>query len=413
MGIDLSIILNSAWDLDEYRIPSLAHRHRMDSDIPPRHSQLSQTRDIERIIFPAHLKDTIIELFNRPIPSHERCRICGAMKSPIIVLNKLIMTQMCVSCGFPEDTVDEWMAGFGILVAYLCTRVGVLRLNKLALRWPKFMIEDYIMTPTEIDLARGELAHQLGSNSLPKVLSMVQIGNQLQMLESAHYRSPYSTLLLPRVHNVAGVISFPSLWYKGIEFTPYFIEPRVGSVIAKYHPVTKFVNRVAKEWDMVVNKESTDTRELHYVPKSSNQFFTKPFSRIPINVTWTWDLQGTKLTLRCSDGTLILPSKTFVNGMSFVNPTSKWHIIRAPSKMTSVTYNDAKRAKASITVEGTIVYKGGYKQYAKCMMGLITLIRDSLLQMDRHTLCTFRVLKKDATWQGGVKRSVEEVEMLG
>lgn len=346
----------------------------------------------------------VVKLFNQPIDTQSVCSKCNQCMLPMIILNIVKRNDICMFCGIHEDVVDTWHKPSDVLICYVMTRSGVVRLNRLAVINPLMMTDHYTVTPAVIQRARNNLARKLGMTIMPKSLSLMTVGKDAYVVETGIIPNNNNFVnVLPYVNNHMGIICVHTMWVSNMKLTAWFIEPRIASVSATYSPINRQIRAAADKWEI----DEITTKPMQTLSRQYNQLFTEPFSTLRAIISWTWDMQGTKFMISTANGKHMLPSHKFINTMYFLKPTARWIIIRSSSRMTSVTINASSKSRASITIEGTITYKGSSRHYPECMLGLITLLRDSLLMMQPSMLASFRVLKDDAVWQGGVKRSVD------
>ena len=340
--------------------------------------------------------------FNSKVPDCRdvRCYNCSRAVGWVVTFPATKLLHFCTECGFQSKDrgllvkhirLKEWRC-------WLLTKMGIIRLSGISARWPKYFMDEFLVSPYEVQNQRIKMLEANGRSAAPRCVmiyrSSYMIETQLSDTRSTevlawHVNLPLGTFLV-------GEILINSHRYQGI-----FIEPRILWCNSKYSKIAPYCMTANEIYRLEI--PPSRIADCHSRRIETNQLYTLPFTATTGSTVWTWVMNRSRLVFVRKGGQSIVPSLRFFSDMNFIDETSEYEVVRMSESLVKVMMTNGSMAYAGISNQGVIKYEGRIDTYADLMLGLLKLIRESLGFVTAQSIKDWRVLNQRAAWVSGAK----------
>lgn len=267
----------------------------------------------------------------------------------------------------------------------------------ISLIMPRFFLDNFIVTPHKMQEARRELMYRLDAPVVPKSLSLF---NGYIYVEEGWYKHPLFEPLLPIVNIPLGFISICTFSWGKKKAMFWMLEPKVMQMMSSHERIRSLIKEASGVYRIPNDSKGRAPNANNRSPY--NQLYVAPFTYGTESTNWSWNLGGSKLVLIIGKNHYI-PCEEWIMSMCYLKHDGRYYISKGSGNLVKVYYNDGSGSYIAITNQSTIVFYGKIDYYAKLMIGLFDLIKDTLKTTDPRVLGDFRRLKKSARWVTGVR----------
>lgn len=356
------------------------------------------------MMYPSKHKDELTKELNIVTRNITKCPHCSAIMVDLVTLSTYKRSAICLSCGRDIKRSDKSRYE----IYYVMTKFGILSLRWYHLINPSLYIDDFILSPIPMQLARHKMRRSLTkcgpiNNCLVWIPNAVNKGSTGMYVEcNVDGVTDKMVIIHKNVSRPLSVINPCSFDIGKVRCDVMFVEPRIKQVSPNRYDEYSALSVLSSFKVIPTKQEPRGSLRKSITTSTLNQLLMPPFTSKFSAGSWSYLLMGSKLVFVFSNGIRCIPNAGFIDRMSFIKNPYRVRVCKDRNEITSLSMSGGiSGSRVGITNQGTVYYQGGIKYYAVLMASFVRLILDTVHMMSDEDIGGMLVMESDFKWISG------------